>query len=201
MTTESVPRWRRLEPDERRSAILSAAVRAFGEKPYDSVQMAAIARDAGVARGLLHHYFGTKRDLFLEVVRSMMFVPPLEDVDLPDGELRDRVEASVDWLMALLAAHGRTWLVVGVGGAGTDAELRAILDQADEQAAERVLEGIGYAGGVRDRVVALATIKSFGGMVRAAVREWLDHGSFTQEQVRELLVETLNALVVRIVNK
>ncbi len=117
MTTNLEPRWRRLEPDERRSAILTAAIRVFGEQPYGSVQMAAVAKEAGVARGLLHHYFGTKRDLYLEVVRAMMFVPMLDDVDLPEGgTLRERVTASVDWLMKVLAAHGRTWLAVGVDG-------------------------------------------------------------------------------------
>ena len=47
----------------------------FGEQPYATVQMAELAREAGVARGLLNHYFGTKRDLYVEVVRAMMIVP------------------------------------------------------------------------------------------------------------------------------
>ena len=28
-----------------------------------------------MARGLLHHYFGTKRELYLEVVRTLMRMP------------------------------------------------------------------------------------------------------------------------------
>ncbi|MFI6756589.1 TetR/AcrR family transcriptional regulator [Rhodococcus coprophilus] len=198
MTTDLEHRRRRLEPDERRSAILAAAIRVFGEQPYGSVQMATIAKDAGVARGLLHHYFGTKRDLYLDVVRAMMFVPMLDEVDLPEGALRERVTASVDWLMTVLAAHGRTWLAVGVDAGGNDPELRAILDEADNQAAERVLEAIGFAGTGNARVTALAIVRAYGGMVKAAVREWVDHETLTQDQVREILSETLVVLAEQI---
>ncbi len=198
MTTDLEHRRRRLKPDERRSAILAAAIRVFGEQPYGAVQMATIAKDAGVARGLLHHYFGTKRDLYLDVVRAMMFVPMLDEVDLPEGTLRERVTASVDWLMTVLAAHGRTWLAVGVDAGGNDPELRAILDEADNQAAERVLEAIGFAGTGSARVTALAIVRAYGGMVKAAVREWVDHETLTQDQVREILSETLVVLAEQI---
>ena len=188
-----------MEPDERRSAIPAAAIRVFGEQPYGSVQMAAVAEEAGVARGLPHHYFGTKRDLYLEVVRAMMVVPMLDEVDLPDGTLRERVTASVDRLMKVLAAHGRTWLAVGVDGAANDAELRAILDEADNRAAERVLEAIGFTASGDARDTASATVRAYGGMVKAAVREWVDRKALSQDQVRDLLTETLIVIGERIV--
>ena len=91
MTTADEPRWRRLGPDARRNEILAVAIRVFGEQPYAAVQMAEIAREAGVARGLLNHYFGTKRDLYVEVVRALMIVPEIDRVHLPNGTLRHRV--------------------------------------------------------------------------------------------------------------
>lgn len=188
------PRWRRLGPDERRSDILAAAVRAFGELPYDAVQLDVIARDAGVARGLVHHYFGTKRSLYLDVVRAMMMVPSTEEVRLPDGSLRERVEASVAWLTTVLAEHGRTWVRVGASGVGADAEVQAILDEADDRAAEWVLETIGFVGNGRDREVALAAVRAFGGLVKASMREWIDKGTLTEPMVRTILTETLVAL-------
>src|SRR5438045_5535462 len=69
------PRWQRLEHDERRAQILACARRLFSERNYAVVSTTDIAREAGVARGLLHHYFGTKRELYLEVVRSLMRMP------------------------------------------------------------------------------------------------------------------------------
>jgi len=194
-TNPAEPRWRRLGPDERRSTILTAAIRVFGEQPYASVQMAAVAQEAGVTRGLLHHYFGTKRDLYLDVVRAMMFVPDRGEVHLPSGSLRERVEASVDWLLTVIATHGRTWLAVGVDGVGDDPEVRAILEEADDQAAQRVLDAIGFTGDGAIRATALAAVRAYGGMVKAAAREWLDRETLTRDQVRRVLSETLFALV------
>src|SRR5690242_17748597 len=66
---------RRLEPDARRAQILSVAVRLFGERGYAGVSTGDVARGAGVARGLVNHYFGTKKELYLEVIRLMLTVP------------------------------------------------------------------------------------------------------------------------------
>jgi AcrR family transcriptional regulator len=66
---------RRLEPDERREQILRCAIRLFGERPYANVSTTEITAEAGVARGLVNHYFGTKRELYLVVVRRMRAFP------------------------------------------------------------------------------------------------------------------------------
>src|SRR3954471_3691509 len=102
------PRWRRLEPDARREQILECAVRLFGERPYASVSTTDIAREAGVARGLLNHYFGTKRDLYLEVVREMVVLPELDDAAAVSGPLRSRVQRSVDWFLDTVSVHAKT---------------------------------------------------------------------------------------------
>jgi AcrR family transcriptional regulator len=47
-----------------RQAIVAAARSAFGDRGYDGTSIRAIARDAGVDPALVHHYFGTKADLF-----------------------------------------------------------------------------------------------------------------------------------------
>ena len=88
------PRRRRLEPDERREQILACAVELFGERPYAAVSTTELARRAGVARGLINHYFDTKRDLYLEVVRRMVTIPQLAVDQLPAGPLlsRDQVQ-------------------------------------------------------------------------------------------------------------
>ncbi len=75
MATAPGPRWQRLEHDERRAQILACARRLFSERSYAAVSTSEIASEAGVARGLLHHYFGTKRELYLEVVRTLVRMP------------------------------------------------------------------------------------------------------------------------------
>ncbi len=53
---------------ERRQRILAAASGLFGGAGYDGVQMAAVARAAGVGKPTLYRYFGSKEELFLEVL-------------------------------------------------------------------------------------------------------------------------------------
>jgi TetR/AcrR family transcriptional regulator, fatty acid metabolism regulator protein len=55
-----------VEPEKRR-AILHAAVRVFAEKGYHGCRIADVAKQAGVAYGLVYHYFRNK-DALLESV-------------------------------------------------------------------------------------------------------------------------------------
>lgn len=66
------PRWTRLDPRHRREQILDVARRHFAERHYDAVSTAELAADAGVNRGLVYHYFGTKRELYLEVLKTTL---------------------------------------------------------------------------------------------------------------------------------
>lgn len=56
-------------PDTR-EAILTAAREAFAERGFDGAAIRAIATSAGVDPALVHHYFGTKDQLFLAVMNS-----------------------------------------------------------------------------------------------------------------------------------
>ncbi|PRX44924.1 TetR family transcriptional regulator [Prauserella shujinwangii] len=64
---DQAPR-RRMEPDARRAEILGVARRLFGARSYSTVSTSDIAAEAGVARALLNHYFGSKRQVHLDVV-------------------------------------------------------------------------------------------------------------------------------------
>ena len=67
------PRFRRRKED-RPAEITAAAMDEFAENGYDATPVEAVARRAGVSKGLLYLYFKTKEDLFKAVVRS--FVAP-----------------------------------------------------------------------------------------------------------------------------
>ncbi|MEU0151751.1 TetR family transcriptional regulator [Micromonospora fulviviridis] len=54
-------------PDTR-EAILTAARAAFAERGFDAASIRAIATAAGVDPALVHHYFGTKEELFRATV-------------------------------------------------------------------------------------------------------------------------------------
>lgn len=188
MTAE--PRWRRLEPDERREQILACAIRLFGERPYAAVSTAELASAAGVARGLINHYFGTKRELYLEVVRRMVTIPRFAVEQLPDGPLDERVDAALTWFLDGVAKHSKAWLAA-TGAIGHDPEVEHILAAADETAADRVLE----ATGLPDIREHRAMVRAYGGLVKSAAREWLVRKDLTRAQVHVLLTTTLLALI------
>ena len=81
MTEQSAPR-RRGRPrgsSDSRARIIAAAVDEFGERGYDGSTIRSIAARAGVDSALVHHYFGTKADLFADAVG----IPLRPDVDVP----------------------------------------------------------------------------------------------------------------------
>ena len=184
-------RGRRLEPDARREQLLECATRLFGERPYAKVSTTDIAESAGIARGLLNHYFGTKRDLYLEVVRRLVAVPEVDGV-LLTGSLRSRIDAGVGWFLDSVGPHGRTFLAVtGAGGLGDDPEVEAILSGADDLAARRVLEVVGLDA---DDDHYRAVVRAYGGLAKAAVREW-QRDQLTRADVHRLLTRSLYTIV------
>src|ERR1043166_8797008 len=61
----------RLETDERRAQLLALARKAFSESSYDEVSIDDLAREAKISKGLLYHYFPTKRDLYVAGLREI----------------------------------------------------------------------------------------------------------------------------------
>ena len=55
---------------DKREQILSAAVRVFARQGFEATRMADVAREAGVAYGLVYHYFGSKDAVLLAVFRE-----------------------------------------------------------------------------------------------------------------------------------
>ncbi|KWV32097.1 TetR/AcrR family transcriptional regulator [Micromonospora rifamycinica] len=199
MSVDTAPRRRRLEPDARRGQILACAVRLFGERPYADVSTTDIARAAGVARGLVNHYFGTKKQLYLEVVRVMVTVPEVAVAGLPAGDLRTRVDASVTWFLDVVSRHRSSWLAaVTAGGMGHDPDVALVLTGAEEVAADSVLVAVGLADVTAHRTELRGMIRAYGGLATSTAREWLQRGTLDRSQVHLLLTNTLLTIVEQV---
>ena len=61
---------RSIASEEKRRLILDAAVRVFARRGYHTSRVGDIAEEAGVAHGLLYHYFSSKEELLETVFRS-----------------------------------------------------------------------------------------------------------------------------------
>jgi AcrR family transcriptional regulator len=186
------PRFTRLESDERRAQILTCARRLFSAHHPGEVSLARVAGEAGVTRGLLHHYFGTKRGLYLEVVRSMVSPPPALLEDMPVGDRETVLSHAVDLFLDAVRANRETWLAtVGAQGFGRDAEVEGVLEEAREATAARVIELVG----ARPSAQLRAAIRAYAGFAEAASVDWLQRRRLTRAQIHALLLGTLVALV------
>src|SRR5437764_2263827 len=80
---------------ERRREILMGAARAFAHGGYDATNMDQIARECGLAKGHIYHYFRSKQEIFTEIrieayhraVERLTAIAPLADKD-PELALR-----------------------------------------------------------------------------------------------------------------
>ncbi len=109
----SAPKYSRLDPEQRSEQILDAANALFAERGYDEVTVEDIARSAGVARGLVHHYFGGRKEVYLALLERL---GALGEGPLPPpvgrsacARIADTVSRWLDWTEQNRAAT-RRWL-------------------------------------------------------------------------------------------
>src|SRR6478609_7977603 len=94
-------RYQRLSPAERRDQILDAANALFAERGYEDVLVEDIARAAGVTRGLVHHYFGGRKDVYIALLERLGGLRE-EGLRPPEGRsararVADTVSRWLDW--------------------------------------------------------------------------------------------------------
>jgi TetR/AcrR family transcriptional regulator, fatty acid metabolism regulator protein len=79
--------------EEKRRQILDAAVRAFARKGYHASRVSDIAEEAGVAYGLVYHYFESKDAVLEAIFREMwgMMVGAINAVESLDDSPREQL--------------------------------------------------------------------------------------------------------------
>jgi TetR/AcrR family fatty acid metabolism transcriptional regulator len=84
----------KVEPDKRR-AILHAAVRVFAQKGYHGCRIADVARKAGVAYGLVYHYFRNKDELLESVFAEQwaIFIQAIRAIAAGPGSAAEHLAA------------------------------------------------------------------------------------------------------------
>ena len=189
----------RLSPAARRAEILDTAGRLFAERGYAAVSASEVARRAGVTPGLLHHYFGGKRGLFVTLVERLgAQITDVTRVDTTEPtRVRTRAFATswVEWV----DANRQIWLATsGLDDNLADPELRAIVDAIRE----RVIDGFiaDYPATLTDEPQIRLMLRSFLAFNRVVMRSWLD-GAVSRAEAERLLAETLHALITTVAPK
>ena len=138
-----------------------------------------------MTRGLINHHFGTKRELYLEVLRRFIDVDLIPVPEYVQGAtLRQRLQESVDgWVAVIDESRDMALGFLRLQGVG-DPEIRALMEQTRERSAHRICQVIGLGP-----VDALTP--------EAAIVQWLEYDRLTKEQVRALVVEAFETAAER----
>ena len=172
-------------------------MRLFRQRRYSEVSISDIAAEAGMARGLLHHYFGSKRELYLEVVRRTARAPLGSEPPEVLGTTQAWTTA-VDSFLGSVACNPDGWLdSTNAGRPGSDSEVAAILDEVREILADQTLRAIGLEARSADPAVR-ALMRAWGGFVQELMAEWVGRGRIDREQVRRTMLATLPLLVEQV---
>jgi AcrR family transcriptional regulator len=185
------PARARLDVDERRRQLVALGIELFSERAYDEVSIDELAQVAGISKGLLYHYFPTKRDFYVATVReaASQLLSRTATATPSQMEPLARLEAGLDVYIDYVSKHGKPYQALLRSGIGTDAEVGRIVDETREAFCARLTEGAPV-----DTTAPLVRIALRGwvGFVEATVIEWLDDPSAADAvSLRKMLVRVL----------
>jgi TetR/AcrR family fatty acid metabolism transcriptional regulator len=83
--------------EDRRRQIRVAATRVFSRKGYHETRIADIANEAGVAYGLVYHYFKNKEEILASIFEDnwAFFVRAIQELGKGEGTFAQRLDASI----------------------------------------------------------------------------------------------------------
>src|SRR3954468_22546463 len=185
----NTPKFSRLDPAQRREQILDAANALFAERAYDDVTIEDIASSAGVTRGLVHHYFGGRKDVYVGLLerlgaqREEQLRPPA------GGSARARVADTVSRWLDWTETNRTIWLgTIAHGEDIADPEVRLVVSDLVRRAVAVLTEF--HADIAEDSPRLRYALECWTGLNRAATQRWLN-GEATREATHELLASTL----------
>ncbi|AHH96661.1 TetR/AcrR family transcriptional regulator [Kutzneria albida] len=184
---------RRLSPEQRRSELLGIGARLFAQRPYEEVWIEEVAELAGVSRGLLYHYFATKRDFFAAIVREeseQLYALSDPDPALPNEQ---RLAAALDVYLDYVQQHEHGFRAVHRGAASADEGIRAIVREGQSRQAERIMAALA-PGELGAEVLRLA-VRGWFSFLTTVCLDWLDNPEISREQLRDLCARTLLSAV------
>jgi AcrR family transcriptional regulator len=89
------------EPVDKRRVILNAAVRVFAGRGFHACRVSDVADEAGVAYGLVYHYFGSKEEILdtLFVERWQLMLDAIEAIDRSEATAREKLERVASFII------------------------------------------------------------------------------------------------------
>ena len=191
---ETVKRTR-MSPEERRAQLIDLGARMLAERPLEQISVEEIADQAGVSRGLLFHYFASKHDYHLAIVRhagAEMLVRTEPDLSLPPLEiLRSSVVAYVDYV----SDNRNSYVSLLRGAASGDPEMRDEFERTRSALAARIMEQVPRLGIEPGDRIALA-VRGWIAFVEETAISWLREPAISREELIDLIVTALPAVTL-----
>lgn len=179
----------RMENDARRAQLLALGLGVFSNRAYDEVSMEDIARTAGISKGLVYHYFPTKRHFYVaalkEAARQLLDDTTPNETDPPELRLRKGLEG----YLSFVEKHARAYTTLMRGGVGVDKQAASVVDKTRTAFMERFFSAPEIAG-VATPAMRLA-VRGWIGFVESTSLEWLERRAISRERLLELWTRAL----------
>ncbi len=167
---------RSIAQEDKRRRLLDAAVRVFARKGYHSSRVGDIAEEAGVAHGLLYHYFESKEAL-LEAVSRDTWTQIMDSI----REIEGRGDPAGEQLRKVAALFLRAWardpdlVRVLVREVARSPQVQRQVDESGEVflAIRRIIEQGQAAGEFRDDVDPQLASWIFYGAIEEVLTAWV----------------------------
>ncbi|MFD7836907.1 TetR/AcrR family transcriptional regulator [Streptomyces sp. NPDC059761] len=155
----------------RRAELIATGRKLFADTSYDALSMDDIAKQAGVAKGLIYYYFKSKRGYYLAIVEDSVAELVARAAGEPDLPNAERVRRTIDGYLYYAEHHQAAYRTIVTGGVGSDAEVLAIRDAVREELVATIAEGA-YGRRAVPPLARLALVGWLSG-VEGTTLEWI----------------------------
>ncbi|ODR27370.1 TetR/AcrR family transcriptional regulator [Mycolicibacterium porcinum] len=132
------------KPVDRRQMIVDTARELFATRPYDQVTTAQVAKDAGVAYGLIAHHFVNKRGLYLAVMNEIAAEIAAAQTTAPPGaSLADQLRHALRGHITHIDSYSDSFVALLRGALGADPEHQSAVEHLRWLGAQRILLALG----------------------------------------------------------
>lgn len=180
------PMRTRLEVDERRAQLLAVGMEMFGSKDYDDVSLDDMARTLGISKGLVYHYFPTKKDFFSATVEAA--AEKLLEMTEPDTSLApgDRLREGITAYLRFVEEYRAPFVALMRGRASGD--IAKILERTRQRMIDRIIDSTPFAK--KDDPRLLLALRGWIGFVEALSLEWAARDDVPMQEPLDLALQT-----------
>jgi AcrR family transcriptional regulator len=189
---------KRLTGEERRVAILDAALAVFAERGYHASSIDDIAREGGVSKALIYEHFASKQDLYAELLEQhagQLFSALSEAISEAGRSASARLTVGFDAFYGFVEEHRVAWRMLF--REATDPEAVAVLDRITAEVTAFVAGVIAEDPGARRndddeetrehgvQVIAQLLV----GAVQSLATWWADHQDVPRQRIVEMTMD------------